>query len=97
MHSQFESESLALRANLITIDRPDSSQVDQRTTRVDDSIVLARGFTCLHYSETCLERPTESRRERSDGTGRLRWFRSVSLSVGTSRFSADSLVVYRKI
>jgi hypothetical protein len=47
MQSQFESEPLALRSNLITIDRPDTSQVSDDVSLLDGFIAL---YTCCLFS-----------------------------------------------
>ena len=82
MQSHYLTDAAATRSNMITIDRPDSSQVE-KTSVADDlrrcsGVSLARRFTRLHHSETRLERSTESGRKRGDGTGRFHRLRSGS-------------------
>lgn len=82
MQSQLDSDRASLRTNLISTDRPDSSQVEYVDYKIEEFIqwnYLVGRSSCLYHTETCLERSTESRGKWSDGTGGIQWFCSVSL------------------
>ena len=99
MQSHFDTKSLPLRASRVTIDRPDSAQVDRRRCFANEHrrtvCHLAGGSSRLHRAETSLERSSESRGKCGDAKSGISWFCSVGFVLRKSTFSCAVVTFFQ--